>query len=317
MTEFALRLSGVGKSYGDFAAVSDLSFSVRRGEIYGFLGPNGAGKTTTLRMLLGIIRPDRGSIEIMGHKSLDAVRANVGYLPEERGLYRKMRAAETMVYFARLKGMEKKAADRKARALLERFGLGAFADTRIEGLSKGMAQKVQILSTIIHSPELIILDEPFSGLDPVNQQALEELIADEARAGRTILFSTHVMQHAERLCDRFVLIAKGRKLFEGTVDEARARLPRRIHLVLADNAGDGAAARLSVLPGVTSVNEAPDGGYALGLSEQASPEATLKACFDGGLALRRFDLSEPSLHDVFVKFVSDANGNPPAGAIRP
>lgn len=308
MNEMALALAGVSKSYGSFAAVSDLSFSVRRGEIYGFLGPNGAGKTTTLRMLLGIIKPDSGTISVLDHSSIASIKPRVGYLPEERGLYRKMRAAETIAYFGRLKGMDTKRAMSEARALLERFGLGAFADTRIEGLSKGMAQKVQILSTIVHGPDLIILDEPFSGLDPVNQQTLEDLIAGEARKGRTILFSTHVMQHAERLCQRFVLIAKGRKLFEGTVNEARARLPRRIHLALADDVGSDVQARLARLPGVAGVAQAADGGFALDLSASASGEAVLKACFDSGLALRRFDLSEPSLHDVFVSFVGRPDG---------
>jgi len=308
MNETALALSGVSKSYGSFAAVSGLTFSVRRGEIYGFLGPNGAGKTTTLRMLLGIIAPDAGTISVLGRESVASVKPRVGYLPEERGLYRKMRAAETIAYFGRLKGMDAKRAMGEARTLLERFGLGAFADTRIEGLSKGMAQKVQILSTIVHGPDLIILDEPFSGLDPVNQQTLEDLIAGEARKGRTILFSTHVMQHAERLCQRFVLIARGKKLFEGTVNEARARLPRRIHLALAEDEGGAGRERLSRLPGVAAVAPGDDGLYALDLAASASGEAVLKACFDSGLALRRFDLSEPSLHDVFVSFVGKAEG---------
>ncbi len=307
MNEMALTLDGVSKSYGSFRAVSDLGFSVRRGEIYGFLGPNGAGKTTTLRMLLDIIKPDKGRVTVLGHDTIADVKQRVGYLPEERGLYRKMRAAETIAYFGQLKGMGSAPALKRAHELLERFGLGEFAATRIEGLSKGMAQKVQILATIVHGPDLIILDEPFSGLDPVNQQTLENLIAGEAKAGRTILFSTHVMQHAERLCSRFVLIARGKKLFEGTVNEARARLPRRIHLALADGASEEGRMKLSRLPGVTAVAAADDGAYALNLSPTASAEAALKACFDSGLALKRFDLSEPSLHDVFVSFVGAAD----------
>ena len=235
MNETALALSGVSKSYGSFAAVSGLTFSVRRGEIYGFLGPNGAGKTTTLRMLLGIIAPDAGTISVLGRESVASVKPRVGYLPEERGLYRKMRAAETIAYFGRLKGMDAKRAMGEARTLLERFGLGAFADTRIEGLSKGMAQKVQILSTIVHGPDLIILDEPFSGLDPVNQQTLEDLIAGEARKGwndPAVRFVNAAILEALRLSATALhLEPRGERIsvsfrVDGVL-EARGSIPRR------------------------------------------------------------------------------------------
>src|SRR5690606_21075971 len=194
------------KRFTGFTAVDDVSFAIPRGSIYGFLGPNGAGKTTTIRMILDIVAPTSGRISVLGRPSALEVRHRIAYLPEEKGLYKSMTAAEVMAYFGTLKGLARKDARRRARALLERHGLGEFADTKVQALSKGMGQKVQVLSAIMHEPELVILDEPFSGLDPVNQQVLEALIGELARAGGTVIFSTHVMQHAERLCDRLLLI---------------------------------------------------------------------------------------------------------------
>ncbi len=301
MSASVVAFRGVSKAYGDFRAVEDLSFAVAPGTIYGFLGPNGAGKTTSLRMMLGIIRPSAGEIEVLGSDSAMGVRERVGYLPEERGLYRRMTPVETIVYLARLKGMAAAAARKRALELLERFGLAAFAHTRIEALSKGMAQKVQILATVVHAPELVILDEPFSGLDPVNQQVLEDLIVDLHREGRTVLFSTHVMQHAERLCDRLLLIARGRLAFEGTLAEARARLPRTIRLKTRSE-----AAALAALPGVAEViADAAAGEFELRLAAGADGEGVLRACFERGLALARFDMSEPALHDIFVALVGE------------
>lgn len=300
--EYAVAFDGVAKSYGEFRAVEDLTFAVPKGAIYGFLGPNGAGKTTSLRMMLGMIRPTHGTISVLGSESAMGVRERVGYLPEERGLYRRMTPVETIVYLARLKGMEPAAAKTRALELLERFGLAAFGNSKIEALSKGMAQKVQILGTIAHRPDLVILDEPFSGLDPVNQQVLEELIEDLRAEGRTVLFSTHVMQHAERLCDRLVLIARGKLAFEGTLDAARALMPRVIRLKTTS-----VAATLAELPGVVSVSDedGAHGRYELKLKDGADGEALLKACFARGIALESFDMSEPALHDIFVSLVGD------------
>src|SRR5271157_1088668 len=205
-----LELRNVTKFYGDFKAVDDVSFTLAAGSICGFLGPNGAGKTTTLRMILEIIQPTRGLITVLGRPSALEVRHRIGYLPEEKGLYKKMKAWSVIAYFATLKGLTRKAARQRAFELLERYGLKDFAAKPTEALSKGMGQKVQVLASLVHDPELVILDEPFSGLDPVNQQVMEDIIRDAARRGRTVLFSTHVMQHAERLCDRIVLLAKGR-----------------------------------------------------------------------------------------------------------
>ena len=222
MNDLALELRNVTKFYGNFKAVDDVSLRISPGVIYGFLGPNGAGKTTTLRMILDIIKPSSGSISVLGHDSALEVRPRIGYLPEEKGLYKKMKTWAVIAYFATLKGLTRRHAKKRAHELLERFGLRDFAEAKVEALSKGMGQKVQMLASIAHDPELVILDEPFSGLDPVNQQVMEEIIRETAARNRTVIFSTHVMQHAERLCSRILLIAKGRKIFDGSLAEALA-----------------------------------------------------------------------------------------------
>ncbi|HXC99982.1 MAG TPA: ATP-binding cassette domain-containing protein [Verrucomicrobiae bacterium] len=215
-----LELRGVTKFFGEFKAVDDVSFTLPAGTICGFLGPNGAGKTTTIRMILDIIKPSGGSISVLGHASALEVRQRIGYLPEEKGLYKKMKTWSVVAYFATLKGMSRSAAKQRAFELLERYGLKDFALKPTDALSKGMGQKVQMLASIAHDPEFIILDEPFSGLDPVNQQVMEDIIRDMAARKRTVLFSTHVMQHAERLCERILLITRGGRF-------STAPLPRR------------------------------------------------------------------------------------------
>jgi len=295
----ALLLDGVTKDFGDKRAVDALSFTVRDGEVFGFLGGNGAGKTTSLRMVLDIIRPTSGRIEILGRPPGRDNSADLGFLPEERGLYRTMTALETITYFGRLKGMTRNDARAEGRALLDRFGLGGSANTKIAKLSKGMAQKVQLATAIVNAPRLLILDEPFSGLDPVNQGLLEEEIMRLSRKGSTIVFSTHVMQHAERLCDRLLLLADGRKKFEGTQDEARATLPARLTLTARDTPAS--------LPGVASATrlEEHDGwtGWDVRLEPGGDPGDLLQACTERGFALRRFEQSRPSLHDVFIRIV--------------
>ncbi len=301
MTKSVLALEGVSKRFGGFTAVNDLSFAVERGEIYGFLGPNGAGKTTTLRMILDIISPTRGRIEVLGAPSAIPVRRRIGYLPEERGLYRKMKAAATIAYFARLRGLTAGEANRRAHELLEEFGLGPFARSKNEALSKGMAQKVQLLSTIAHDPELLILDEPFSGLDPINQRTLEDLIRRLKNEGRTIIFSTHVMEHAERLCDRFLIMAKAEKRFEGDLEAARAALPPRVIIRTADNV-EGLRAAPGVLR-ITALGEPREGGersYEIELAKDADPQLVLKAAVSAGLSLSRFEQGGASLHEIFV-----------------
>lgn len=306
MQESVLSLNHVSKTYGDFTAVNDVSLNIPKGSIYGFLGPNGAGKTTTIRMILEIIKPTRGEITILGHSSALLVRNRIGYLPEEKGLYKKMKVWAIIQYFAMLKGMEKKAAKQQAWILLEKYGLKDFAEAKVESLSKGMGQKVQVLSAVAHAPELVILDEPFSGLDPVNQGVLEELIRDMAAQGQTVIFSTHVMQHAERLCDHILLIAKGSKIFDGTINEAKATIPRRIFIETNNDISD--LRGIDGIQGIIPVE--PDPGLAkspqlwqLQINEQVNPQLVLKTCFDKGIALNRFEFTEPSLHDVFVHLV--------------
>jgi ABC-2 type transport system ATP-binding protein len=298
-----LELERVTKLFGDFRAVDEVSFQVPEGSITGFLGPNGAGKTTTLRMILGILRPSSGRIAVFGAPSALDVRSRVGYLPEEKGLYKKMKCWAIVAYFATLKGVDRHTAKRRAHELLERYGLKDFAEKRTEALSKGMGQKVQVLASIAHDPELVILDEPFSGLDPVNQQVLEEVVRDLAGRGRTVLFSTHVMQHAERLCQRILVIAKGRKLFDGSVAEALRTIPRRILIESGDD-----VTPLRTLPGVLELSALPGNGakpgtHELRLRESADPQEVLARCFERGIRLKRFDHSDPTLHEVFVNLV--------------
>ena len=304
----ALSLNGVTKRYGDFTAVQSLSFEVGTGQICGFLGPNGAGKTSTIRMILGLVAPTEGTIEVLGAKDARKVRERIGFLPEERGLYKRMTPVDAIAFFAGLKGMGDREARRRAKEMLEEQGLGAAMNRPIKDLSKGMSQKVQLLSAIAHDPELVILDEPFSGLDPVNQQSLETIIRGLASKGSTVLFSTHVMQHAERLCDRVVLMARGRKMFDGDLAQARSHAPRM--LVLEGNISLQA---VQALPGIERVEVADlsgqDGTHQVQLSATLKPGANgqdaLRAAFGQGLDLRRFELKEPTLHDAFIALTGD------------
>ena len=300
MPAAAMAFDGVTKRFGDFTAVDNLSFSIPEGSIFGFLGGNGAGKTTSLRMALDILSPTSGSIEVLGVAPSRENAAEIGFLPEERGLYKKMSVLDTIVYFARLKQMEPAAAKAAAMALLERLDMADRAKSPIEKLSKGLAQKVQVATALVNSPKLLMLDEPFSGLDPVNQAMLEELIADAAKGGATVIFSTHVMQHAERLCDSLLMLAKGTKRFDGTQEEARAALPSRLTLTAKADPG--------TLAGVTKAKahgEPADGwqSYAVELQAGMPPEALLEHCTTTGFALRSFDVQTPSLHEVFIHFV--------------
>lgn len=308
MSESVLKLHNVCKRYGDFTAVDNISLSIPKGSVYGFLGPNGAGKTTTIRMILDIIRPDTGQIEVLGSPSAMNVRHRIGYLPEEKGLYKKMKVWAIIAYFGALQGLPRKQARNKAFELLERYGLSDFANSAIESLSKGMGQKVQVLASIVHEPELVILDEPFSGLDPVNQEVLEQLIRDLSENGQTVIFSTHVMQHAERLCERLLLITQGKKVFDGTVADAHAIIPRRIVLETCESVQS-----LQAIDGVLSIKRLPPdltGGRPTGscqwelyVREQADPQEILQHCFSNGVTLSRFDFTQASLHDVFMHLV--------------
>jgi ABC-2 type transport system ATP-binding protein len=300
MTAAILQFDSVTKRFGDFTAVNALSFSVPEGQVFGFLGGNGAGKTTSLRMALDIIEPTSGRLEILGATPSREKASDIGFLPEERGLYRRMTVLDTIVYFGRLKGMTQASARKAALALIERLDLGGREKARISDLSKGLAQKVQLATALVNTPRLLLLDEPFSGLDPVNQGVLEQAITDAAREGATVVFSTHVMQHAERLCERLLLLARGNKVFEGTQAEARAQLPNRLTLTSrADPSG---------LPGVRSASvlgtdERGWTRYALVLDERTGPGDILEYCTAQGFGLRGFDIHQPTLHEVFIHLV--------------
>lgn len=301
----ALAAEGLAKRYGARLAVEDLSFQAPQGSIYGVLGPNGAGKSSTLRMLVGVLKPTAGRITMLGGEVTRETLKRVGYLPEERGLYRSMSARSAIAYLARLKGVKASVAFKRADALLESHGLGRVRRKKIKTLSKGMAQKVQVLAAIAHEPELIIFDEPFSGLDPVNQRVLEDTIRAQAAAGRTIIFSTHVMEHAERLCDRILLIAQGRKAFEGTVPEALALAPS-VAMLETDGAFDLAAA---LAP--RGFNIAFDGEehgnrrWRAKLENGKGSRQLLQACVEAGAPLSLFEPARASLHEAFVALVGD------------
>ena len=295
-----LTLERVTKRFDRTIAVDDLSFSVTAGTVFGFLGGNGAGKTTSLRMVLDIIRPTSGKIEVLGREPGRANAPQVGFLPEERGLYRQMTALDTIAYFGRLKGMSAADAKREGAALLDRFGLAANSKQTVDKLSKGMAQKVQLATALVNRPKLLILDEPFSGLDPVNQGLLEGEIRQMSEGGATVVFSTHVMQHAERLCDKLLLLAKGRKKFEGTLDEAREQLPARLTVIAKDDP--------SKLAGVESAEDRgeADAGWRrwdVRLEPGVAPGDVLERCVSERFPLRRFEQVHVSLHDVFVHIV--------------
>jgi len=300
----ALKLDHLTKRYGAFEAVRDLSFEVQPGTICGFLGPNGAGKTSTIRMILGLQPATSGRLEILGADDGRKVRDRIGFLPEERGLYKKMTPVDAIAFFGSLKGVPMGEGRRRAVEMLEAQGLGASKRKKMKELSKGMSQKVQLIASVVHRPEFVILDEPFSGLDPVNQQGLEDMIRGLAADGATVLFSTHVMQHAERLCDKVVLLARGKKAFEGTVEEARATSRRFLEL-------EGAIApeQAAALPGVSSVEVMSERDGVRVLKAALGPggrgQDALKAAFLGGLDVRRFNLREPTLHDAFIDLTGD------------
>ena len=298
--EHALTLDRVSKHFGSFTAVSDLTLQVPKGSIYGFLGQNGAGKTTTIRMVMSIFHPDSGRISVLGEPDAAAVKDRLGYLPEEKGLYKKMKTAEIVAYFGKLKGMDSRTANLKAKELLTRYGLGDWLDKKCEAMSKGMGQKVQVLGTIIHEPELVILDEPFSGLDPVNRDLMRDIILDMKRQGRTVIFSTHGMEHAEQICDYVMMIHKSKLQFAGTLSQVKQGRDLGIQL---DYDGDGD--QLQQLPGAARVND--HGKHAeIFLKPGVDPQQALRWLLDR-VTVKRFDYREPSLHEIFVRTVDEAN----------
>ncbi len=298
----AIDIQQVSKRFGNFTAVDDLSLSVPAGCVQGFLGPNGAGKTTTLRMVMNIIAPDAGTIQVLGERMSEPIKKRIGYLPEERGLYRKMRVLELLVFFASLKGLAERDGRIRARGWLERFGLGAWERRNVQDLSKGMQQKVGFLATILHDPELVILDEPFSGLDPLNLEFVRDVILDLKRRGRTVIFSTHQMSEAEKLCDRIVMVLEGRKVLDGALDEVRRG---RDVVILLEYRGDGSF--LARDPEISRLNDY--GHYSeISLRPNADPSQLLRRLAER-LQVLRFELRQPTLHEIFVRTVRDAGGD--------
>jgi ABC-2 type transport system ATP-binding protein len=292
-----LEARDVRKSYGDLRAVDGLSFSARPGEIFGLIGPNGAGKSTTIRMAMNIIAPDSGEILIRGRRLAEEDKARVGYLPEERGLYRKSKVGEMLLYLAALKGYPEASARKGMDYWLERFGIPEWKGRKIDELSKGMAQKVQFIGTVLHEPELVLFDEPFSGLDPISQDTLLDAMLELKAKGVTVLFSTHVMEHAERICERILLVDRGRELVSGSLAEVKASYGRNAVQIEYD----GDAAFVEGLGFVESVTR-----YPRWIEAQLRPGADadeLYRALAGRVRVRRFELLAPSLHKIFTSLV--------------
>jgi ABC-2 type transport system ATP-binding protein len=292
----AVEIQNVVKQYGDMVAVDHVSLSVPEGSIYGFLGPNGAGKTSTIRMMMRILFPDEGTIRLLGEDAVNLDR--VGYLPEERGLYKKMRLGDQLIFFGELRGLSRAEARKRAGEWLERMSLLDRVMQPVEGLSKGMQQKVQFIATIMHEPELLILDEPFSGLDPVNANVLKDIILEYHRRGHTIVFSTHQMDTVEMLCDHICLINRGRVILQGTLASVKQQYGK--NGVSLRFSGDGTY--LKTMPGVASFQ---DNGQELflRLHEGVDPSTVLDAA-RSRVSLTRFELAEPSVYDIFIEQVS-------------
>ncbi|HSH44437.1 MAG TPA: ATP-binding cassette domain-containing protein [Longimicrobiales bacterium] len=304
----AIELSGVVKRYGDFEAVSGVDLHVPTGATYGLLGPNGAGKTTCIRMLLAIIEPTAGEVRVLGQPVSKEVLDRVGYLPEERGVYRKMTVRRLLRFLAELKGLSSRESAPRIDRWLERFEMEEWRDARLEELSKGMQQKIQFISTVLHEPDVVILDEPFSGLDPINQRVLREIIRDLRTEGRTIVFSTHIIEHAERMCDHVSIIARGRNVVSGSVQQVRTEHGER-YVSVATMDGSDLGGFLGSSPLVASVRspagpgEGSRGEHEVTLAASASPSDLLDALMAQRVALRRFELVEPSLEQVFIERV--------------
>ena len=295
---YALEIEGLTKRFGNKTVVDDISFSVEEGEVFGFLGPNGSGKTTTIRTALGILRQDAGEVRFLGGLNAEDAMPRVGYLPEERGLLRKEKVSSVLRYLGRLRGLSKAEALDRGLELLHRVGLYEHRDKKVEGLSRGMTQLVQFVASLIHSPELIILDEPFSGLDPLNVQLMKEMLAVEQARGATVIFSTHVLSDVEEMSERVALIADSRLILFGDLHEIRVSRGANAVVVEAPSHPDG-------LPGAQK--QAGRGGQIeYRLSGELTPEMILNAYASAGIVLSRFEQVLPSLNDIFIEEVSNA-----------
>jgi len=293
----AIEVSQVSKSFKGTRAVDDLSFTVGTGEVFGMVGPNGAGKTTTLRMLMDIIKPDTGEIIILGKAINEETKNRIGYLPEERGLYRKITVSESLAYLAALKNMKRRLARDRATELLERVDMLQHKNKKIEELSRGMGQLIQFIATILHDPELIVLDEPFAGLDPVNTELLKGFILELKGQGKSIILSTHMMNQVEELCDRVLMINKGQAVLYGSLGEIKSRFRNNSIFIECDRIPDG-------LPGV--VGRQDHGKYLeLFLDGQTPPSKVLSALVNNGVTVDRFEMSTPSLNEIFIQVVKE------------
>ena len=296
----AVEVSHISKSFGPIKAVEDVSFSVERGEIFGLLGPNGAGKTTIIRLILDIFKPEGGSIAILGGPMSEAKKERIGYMPEDRGLYQDIPLERCLVYLASLKGVKREAARLQVGEYLDRFDLAAYRNKKIKELSKGMQQKAQIVATLLHQPELVIVDEPFSGLDPVNTQMVKDLLRDLHRQGVTIIMSTHQMHQVEELCERILLIDHGRTVLYGDLDGIRRQFMGHAVLVRA-------AAELPQLPGVERV-EAYNSSTRLTLASDISAQEVLRSLVAQEVTVEQFEIAVPTLDEIFIRVVQPEDG---------
>jgi ABC-2 type transport system ATP-binding protein len=294
-----VEVKHVVKSYTDKVAVDDLSFTIAQSEIFGLIGPNGAGKTTTIKMMMDILKPDAGEVNILGKKLSDATKDKLGYMPEERGLYKKQRVLETIVYFATLKGVNPRLAAERANQLLEKTGMLPNARKKIEELSKGMSQIIQFIVTIIHEPQLIILDEPFGGLDPVNTELIKNMLADLRKKGTAIILSTHQMSQIEELCDRILMVNHGRSVLYGNIKEIKSRYSN--NAVLLDYKGE-----LGKVPGVAEQRQHKNHVELL-LDGKTTPQQILKHLLNRGIIINRFEIATPPLNEIFLKVVGNDN----------
>ena len=300
-TGVTLKISNVTKRFGDFTAVEDLSFEVRAGRVFGFLGPNGAGKTTTIRMIVGITAPDNGSIELFGEHVSPHLQNRIGYLPEERGLYKKMKVVDQLKYFAALKGMTSSDAEKKIDFWLERMKLSEWKTKKTTDLSKGMQQKIQFISTVLHDPDLLILDEPFSGLDPVNVEFMIEVLSEFRTQQKTVIFSTHLMETAERLCHDIILINKSRKVVGGSLREVKESYGKNLIAFRGMGADNLISDRTFVEKVVSHADE-----QELHLAEGVDSQQLLRALIESGAEITKFEITEPSLNDIFIEKVQNA-----------
>ena len=299
-SDVTVRLDRISKSFGEFTAVSELSLTVRAGRIFGLLGPNGAGKTTTIRMIVNITAPDTGTIHLFGGTINADVQNRIGYLPEERGLYRRMKVVDQLRFFAELKDVRGKEVDRKIDEWLARVKLPEWKYKRSMELSKGMQQKIQFITAVLHDPDLLILDEPFSGLDPINVELLKEIVLDLKRAGKTIIFSTHQMEVAEKICDDICLINRSQKVLDGSLREIKSSFGRNAIAVRAT----GADRVLDDPALVSKVVQHADETQAL-LAPGADAQVLLKRLINSGATIEKFEMIEPSLNDIFITKVTE------------